>query len=170
MGKSIPQLQFDIGELQIKLTAAEAYIQELESRPPVVVREKVPFEVVRVEYRDKEVTTPVSAVTADIAAKDAEIARLADELAAVTLQLMAAQRGRDIGNGGDKIKPDDTKSKDAAINRLTEELDAARIELIALRRMRKKVLDIVEEVKPEFMTTSQLFDISKRLLSLARKK
>ena len=56
---SIPQLRKDINDLQEKLRTAQYRIAELESKPPVMVKEYVqsPPEV-RIVYRDKVVEVP----------------------------------------------------------------------------------------------------------------
>lgn len=102
---SIPQLRADINDLQVKLAAALARVKELETAGPIVVTEKVPFETVRIEYRDKVVEVPVYVTkteyvdrvtevqdTKSLAAKDAEIERLKSEVAKIKEDLRAAKK------------------------------------------------------------------------------
>lgn len=102
---SIPQLRADINDLQVKLAAALARVKELETAGPIVVTEKVPFETVRIEYRDKVVEVPVYITkteyvdrvtevqdTKSLAAKDAEIERLKSEVAKIKEDLRAAKK------------------------------------------------------------------------------
>lgn len=115
---SIPQLRADINDLQGKLAAALARVKELETAGPIVVTEKVPFETVRIEYRDKVVEVPGPEKTVEVlrdvpvyitkteyvdrvtevqdtkslAAKDAEIERLKSEVAKIKEDLRAAKK------------------------------------------------------------------------------
>lgn len=102
---SIPQLRADINDLQVKLAAALARVKELETAGPIVVTEKVPFETVMIEYRDKVVDVPVYVTkteyvdrvtevqdTKSLAAKDAEIERLKSEVAKIKEDLRAAKK------------------------------------------------------------------------------
>lgn len=52
---SIPQLRADINRLQAELSAAHARIAELESKPETIREVKVPFDTVRIEYRERPV-------------------------------------------------------------------------------------------------------------------
>lgn len=56
---SIPQLHADINALQMKLAEANARIAEMENTPTSVREVLVPFETVKVEYRDR-VSEPVT--------------------------------------------------------------------------------------------------------------
>lgn len=56
---SIPQLHADINALQKQLADARARIAELENTPTSIREIMVPFETVKVEYRDR-VSEPVT--------------------------------------------------------------------------------------------------------------
>jgi len=105
MADSIPQLKADINALQKRLAVALGRVAELEAMPPKVVVEKVPFETVKVEYRDRIIEVPVDRIVevpveipvervvhvdrvVEVPVKDATATRRADALAS---ELLAAK-------------------------------------------------------------------------------
>lgn len=56
---SIPQIHADINALQMKLAEANARIAEMENTPQAMREILVPFETVKVEYRER-VSEPVT--------------------------------------------------------------------------------------------------------------